>query len=83
MRGTHAPHTLKGHLNMTYTTQKQIRAAFWETFPDLPRRKIKDYSGIGLMYPTDTRCAFAGFIDHLEKSGQIAHDLADRATLER
>lgn len=73
---------------MTYTTQKQIRAAFWETFPDLPRRRYR-YSpnrsdkAAPLVYPIDTRCAFVDFIDHLEKSGQIAPDLADRATLER
>jgi hypothetical protein len=66
---------------MTYTTQKQIRAAFWEAFPDLPRRKITNYSGDGKMYPTDTRCAFVDFLDALNKNGQVSDKLADRATL--
>ncbi len=65
------------------TTQKQIRAAFWEAYPTLPRRRIRDHAGTGLMYPVDTRCAFVDFIDYLEKSGQISPALADRATLER
>lgn len=63
------------------TTQKQIRALFWETFPDLPRRKIRDYSGAGTMYPTDTRCAFCDFLDSLHRGGMISDALADRATL--
>lgn len=68
-------------MTYTYTTQKQIRAAFWEAFPNLPRRKIKNYSGNGTMYPTDTRCAFVDFLDALSKNGDISPALADRATL--
>ena len=69
--------------NNTYpiTTQKEIRQLFWETFPDLPRKKIKNYSGNGTMYPTDTRCAFTDFIDYLSRDGQISEALAARATL--
>lgn len=69
--------------NNTYpiTTQKEIRRLFWETFPDLPRKKIKNYSGNGMMYPTDTRCAFTDFIDYLSRDGQISQTLAQRATL--
>lgn len=63
------------------TTQKQVRAAFWEQHPNLPRRKIKNYSGEGTMYPTDTRCAFLDFVDHLLASRQISFALADRVTL--
>jgi len=63
------------------TTQKQIRALFWEAFPDLPRRRITDYAGTGKMYPTDTRCAFVDFLDTLHRNGQISDALADRATL--
>lgn len=66
---------------MTYTNQKQIRAAFWATFPNLPRRKIRDYAGTGLMYPTDTRCAFVDYVDGLQRAGEISEALADRATL--
>ena len=57
------------------TTQKQIRALFWETFPDLSRKKIKGD------YPTDTRCTFTDFIDYLSRDGQISEALAARATL--
>jgi len=66
---------------MTYTNQKQIRAAFWEAHPTADKRKIKDHAGTGRMYTTDTRCAFVDFVDHLNKSGQISDSLADRATL--
>ena len=69
--------------NNTYpiTTQKEIHRLFWETFPDLPRKKIKNYSGNDTMYPTDTRCAFTDFIDYLSRVGQISEALAARATL--
>jgi hypothetical protein len=63
------------------TTQKQIRAEFWAAFPNLPRRKIRDYSGTGKMHQTDTRCAFVDFVDYLQQSGQISETLANRATL--
>lgn len=65
----------------TMTNQKQIRAAFWDTYPDLPRRRIRDYSGKGLMYQTDTRCAFVDFVDSLQRNGDISAALADRVTL--
>jgi len=66
---------------MTYTNQKQIRAAFWEAHPTATRRRIADYSGNGKMYTTDTRCAFVDFVDHLSRSGIISESLANRATL--
>ena len=68
------------------TTQKQIRAAFWQAFPELPRRRYR-YSWsqsdktAELVYPIDTRCAFVDFLDSLERSGQISEALANRATL--
>ena len=69
-----------------YTNQKQIRAAFWESFPDLPRRRYR-YSpnrsdkNAPLVYPIDTRCAFVDFLDSLARDGQISEALAARATL--
>jgi len=69
------------------TNQKQIRAAFWEAFPDLPRRRYR-YSPnrsdktAQLVYPIDTRCAFVDFLDQLQRDGIISEALADRATLE-
>lgn len=71
----------------TYTNQKQIRAAFWETFPDLPRRRYR-YSPnrsdktAPLVFPIDTRCAFVDYLDQLQREGIISESLANRATLE-
>jgi hypothetical protein len=64
-----------------YTTQKQLRAAFWEQFPQLSRKRITDYSGRGKMYCTNTRCAWVDWLDCLSKSGEISQELAERATL--
>ena len=68
-----------------YTTQREIRRAFWSThrgIPGISSRRIPDYSGSGMMHNTDTRCAFADFVDSLERSGQISSALAARATLD-
>jgi hypothetical protein len=71
---------------MTYTNQKQIRAAFWDAFPSLPRRRYR-YSWnqsdktAELVYPIDTRCAFVDFVDSLHRAGVISEALADRTTL--
>lgn len=68
------------------TNQAQIRAAFWQAFPDLPRRRHR-YSwsqsdkNAELVYPTDTRCAFVDFLDFLHRDSQISAALANRATL--
>jgi len=66
---------------MTYTNQKQIRAAFWGQHPEADRRKITDHAGTGKMHTTDTRCAFVDFVDHLCRSNQISEALANRTTL--
>lgn len=69
-----------------YTNQKQVREAFWQAFPDLPRRRYR-YSlsrsdkSAKLVYPVDTRCAFVDFIDYLKRDGMISDALADRITL--
>lgn len=69
-----------------FTNQKQIRAAFWEQHPTLPRRRFR-YSwrsndkSAELIYPCDTRCAFVDFVDALVRSGEISKSLADRVTL--
>ena len=66
------------------TTQQQVRAEFWREHKGVqgvtPRR-ITDYSGNGKMYNTDTRCAFADFVDYLSKAGDISQELAQRVTL--
>ena len=72
---------------MKYTNQKQIRAAFWQAFPDLPRRKylysLKDnpHKAAELVYSIDTRCAFVDYVDSLNRAGVISDALAHRATL--
>lgn len=63
------------------TTQKQVRAAFWEEYPSLSRKKIRDYSGKGKMYCTDTRCAFVDYVDYLHRERIISDSLANRVTL--
>jgi hypothetical protein len=68
------------------TNQKQIRQAFWDAFPDLPRKRYR-YSPnrfdktAQLVYPIDTRCAFVDFVDNLQRNGDISESLANRATL--
>lgn len=58
-----------------YTTQRELRRAFWEQHPGLERKKINDD------YHVDTRCAFVSWIDYLERSHLISTALAGRATL--
>jgi len=61
----------------TYTTQKQIRAAFREQNPNLDfSRYSKD-----IRYCADTRMAFCDFIESLARNNQISDTLAHRATL--
>jgi hypothetical protein len=71
---------------MTYTTQKQIRAAFWEAHPTANRKKYpaRDWTREDKSqrdYCTDTRCAFVDFVDYLSRDGIISDQLASRATL--
>jgi hypothetical protein len=63
------------------TTQKEVRRLFWETYPDLNRKKITCYSGKGKMHVTDTRCAFVDFVDSLRRDGQITAEMAQKITL--
>lgn len=69
---------------MTYriTSQKALRAEFWRDHPDLPRGKIRNYSGNGTMHPTDVRVAFTDYLDMLSKDGSISQRLAENATLD-
>ena len=66
------------------TNQAQVRAAFWRDHANVPgitRRKIRNYSGNGTMHNTDTRCAFADYVDMLSRNGDISQALAQRVTL--
>jgi len=64
-----------------YTTQRQIRALFWATFPDLSRKTIPDHAGTGRLYTTDTRCTFVDYVVELRREGEISDQLANRVTL--
>jgi hypothetical protein len=65
------------------TTIAELRRAFWDDHPNLSRRRIRAYSGRGLMYPTDTRVAFVDWIDAMQRDGRISNELAQRATISR
>lgn len=66
-----------------FTRTRSIRSAFWALHPQFSRReRIRAHDGKGLMYPTDTRCAFADFLDALHRAGSISDRLAQSATLE-
>lgn len=66
------------------TNQRELRREFWETFPELDRRKLV-FGGGGVgsyqAHRTDTRVTFVDWIDALQKSGDISEALAQRATL--
>lgn len=69
---------------MTYTTQAEVRAAFWQHLADCGdwetsrlyrvRKRQNDY-------PADTRFAFCDFVDALQRGGEISEKLAARVTL--
>ena len=67
----------------TYTTQKEIRAAFWAAHPDLEsyalRWQIK--TAPQNRHNTTTRTAFVDFVNALAEAGEISSELAFRATL--
>lgn len=63
------------------TNLKQLRKEFWETFPNVPKKRITAYSGHGKMWPTDTRCAFVDWLDMLSKNGEVTQAFAERAKL--
>jgi hypothetical protein len=60
-------------------TQKEVRNAFWEAFPQFAkeRRSRKRQND----YYTDIRCSFVDFVDQLRKDNQISEPLANRVTL--
>lgn len=59
-----------------YTTQAQVRAAFWEqaSYARKPGLSQNDY-------PTDVRVSFVDFVDQLCREGHITEALAQRVTL--
>jgi len=67
----------------TYTTQAQLREAFWDSFPNLESeaRKRRTLSKGQNAQTTSCRSWFVDFIDTKHRQGQISDALADRATL--
>ena len=65
------------------TTQKEIRASFWQSFPRLEAHALK--WGIKTSpqnrHNAETRASFVDFVDSLQRSGEISEKLANRATL--
>ena len=62
-----------------FTTQEQIREAFWRAYPTASRETVKGY--YPTMYVVDTRIKFADFLDHLGRAGLISTELAETITL--
>ena len=60
-------------------TQKEVRKAFWDSFPQFKSeyRANKRQNE----YHTDIRCSFVDFVDCLQRNGQISDKLAERVTL--
>ena len=60
-----------------FTTQSQVRAAFWQGWTGCNRPK-RNKNGD---YPTDIRCEFVDFVDMLARDGIISESLAQKVTL--
>ena len=65
------------------TTQKQIRAAFWNTHPHMEEqaRESGIFSKRQNHHCATVRCLFVDFVDSLQRSGEISEALAERVTL--
>ncbi len=65
------------------TTQKEVRRAFWEAYPDFDfQAREAGIRSRGQNYQCATvRCAFVDFVDALFRDGQISEKLASRVTL--
>jgi hypothetical protein len=70
----------RGKEKAMYTTQREVRNAFWLTnFVEGKPRKYYGKSQNDL--PVDVRMAFVDFVDYLEREGTISESLASRVTL--
>jgi L,D-peptidoglycan transpeptidase YkuD (ErfK/YbiS/YcfS/YnhG family) len=65
------------------TTQKQIRAAFWQAHRHIEAhaRKWGIKTAPQSRHNATTRTAFCDFVDYLARTGEISEALAFRATL--
>ena len=69
---------------MTYTTQAEVRKAFWQQLADSGDWETSRLYRVHKRqndYPTDTRCAFVDYVDMLARSGEISEALAGKVTL--
>lgn len=66
-----------------YTTQKQVRDAFWQAYPhfDEQARAAGVRSKRQNEHCATLRCEFVAFVDSLARDGQISEALAQRVTL--
>jgi hypothetical protein len=63
-------------MTYTYTTQAQVRAAFWQGWPQGFQRGKKHNE-----YNATIRSEFVEFVDMLARDGHISEALAQRVTL--
>ena len=65
------------------TTQKQVRAAFWDAHPsfDHQARAAGIRSKRQNEHCATVRCSFIDFVEYLHRDGQISDSLANRVTL--
>lgn len=65
------------------TTQKELRAAFWDQFPEFEQEaRIRGTLSKGQnAQTTDCRVTWCEFVWHMKDCGQISDALANRATL--
>ena len=70
-------------MSYAYTTQAQVRAAFWQDHPsfDDQARAAGIRSKRHNEQCATVRCTFVDYVDALEKNGQISEELAQRVTL--
>ncbi len=66
-----------------YTTQTQVRAAFWEVYGEsgMAIKPLKYRGKSQNELPADVRMAFVDFVDSLARDQQISEALAQRVTL--
>jgi hypothetical protein len=60
-------------------TQAQVRASFWESFPEFADQYRKTYRQS--QYNATIRTAFVDYVDSLAKDGEITEKLASGVTL--
>lgn len=63
---------------MTYTTQAQVREAFWREHPECARIRRPGPQNAQLV---GVRVAWVDFVDAPQRSGQISEALAEKVTL--